>query len=273
MIRAILSTAVLLVASVTAANAIGTPVAIGNNGSSGSSINSLSTTVTTAVAVNNTVIATVVLYTSNRTFTVTVADSAGNTYTNNADITDSSSTRTLVFSAPVTTALTTSNSITVSFTHSVQYINVSNFSVSGLLTASPVDKTSTSTGTSTSVSSGTTGTTTQASELLIGALGIDFSGNGTATLTPGSGYAALPANAISGSWGIYPEYEIVSSTGAYSATGTMSGNVNDWAAAIVTYKAAASSSGRKGQTIMGKLDSIGGIGSSERLSTEPGDSL
>lgn len=246
---------------------IGTPVGIGNNGYSSQSNSSLPVSVTSAVAVNNTVIVAIVLYTNNHSFTVTVTDSGGNTYSNNADVTDSADTRTIVFSAPVTTALTTSNTITVSFTHSVQYINVSAFSVSGLLTASPVDKTATSTGTSTSASVGPTATTTQAGELLIGAFGLDIASNGSPTFTPGTNYSALPTNVISGSWGIYPEYQIVSVTGAYSASGTFggSGGVADWAAALVTYKA--TPTGRKGQTILGQLNSNGSDGTNMQKDT------
>ena len=65
-----------------------------------------------AMAVNNTVIVAVTAYNPNgRTFTVT--DASGNTYTQNATVTDTQSTITMVFSAPVTTALTTSSTIHV----------------------------------------------------------------------------------------------------------------------------------------------------------------
>ena len=226
-----------LVAQTTFADSITTPVGIGNNGyaNGSSATGSIAISVSPAVAVNNTVIVAITLYdTISRT--VTVTDSSGNSYANNANVLDSSDTRTLVFSAPVTTALTTSSTITVSFSTAAYYVNASALSVGGLVASSPADKSATSTGTSTTPSVGPTATTSQASELLIGAFGLDIS-SGTPSFTAGSGYTALTANLISGAWGIYPEYQIVNATGAYSATGTFSGGVQDWAAAIVTYKA------------------------------------
>jgi hypothetical protein len=165
---------------------------------------------------------------------MTVTDSAGNSYTKDADIVNSAPTRTLIFSARVTTALTTGNTITVSFGSSIRYKNASAFSVSGLI-ASPKDQAATATGTNTTPSVGPTATTSQANELIIGAFGLDVS-SGSPTFTAGANYTMLPANVVSGAWGIYPEYQIVNATGAYSASGTWSGGVRDWSAAIVTYK-------------------------------------
>ena len=251
----LLTLLVTLVGATTGLAAIGTPTTIGTtnyadpcgSGYCLTPVTSLTLKPTVAVAVNNTVILAIVLNNDN-TPTVTVTDSGGNTYTKDADLASSANyqARTLVFSAPVTVALTTSSTITLHFSGTgVNEVNVSGVKVTGLVAASRVDKTATATGTGTSPSSGNTATTTQAGELLIGAIGLDIS-TGSPTFTAGANYTALPAKIItgipSGGWfGIYPEYQIVSATGAYAANGTFSGGVNDWVAAIVTYKAALTS--------------------------------
>jgi len=214
---------------------IGTPVGIGNAGSTSSST-TLPIAVTSAVAANNTVIVTIVLW--SYTGTMTVTDSGGNSYANDADITYSATgERTLVFSGRVVTPLTTSSSITVGFGGtSVQYKNASAFSVSGLVLPSAKDQAATAVGTSLNPSAGPAPTTAQANELLVGAFGVD-DGGGTAAFTAGANYAALPSNVTSAGLGIFPEYQIVSATGGYSANETLSGTVTSWAAAIVTYKA------------------------------------
>ena len=211
------------------------PVGIGTAGygSSSSYISSLAVPVTSDVPANDTVIVAVVLYNNNAP-TVTVSDSAGNSYTKNADITNSF-TRTLLFSAQATGALTNdSSSITVS-APTVRYINVSAFSVGGLVSPSPVDRTATATGSSTTPSVGPTSTTTQANEILVGAFGVDV-GSGTASLSAGTNYSLAPSNVTTGGMGIFPEHRIVTATGAYSANGTLMGTVSNWSAAIVTYK-------------------------------------
>src|SRR5262249_57110410 len=172
---------------------------------------------------------------------VSVTDSKGNIYTADADVTNGSGTtgvRTLVFSAPVTTALTTSDRVTITFGTSTVAKAVSVNSVSGLVIASPKDQSQTGTGNSSSPSSGSTSTTTRANELLFGAVGVEDSGS---SFSAGSGFTTLTSADAGGSGSsdirIRNEYQIVSATGTYSATGSLSSSVN-WSDAIVTYKAA-----------------------------------
>lgn len=224
-------------------DSIGTPTGIGTNGYANANHTTLAITSSAAVPVGNTVIVAVNLYTAGNTITVSVADSKGNTYTNNADVTNTGGpTRAIIFSAPVTTALTTTSTVTVTFSRTVTYANMSVFQVSGLLAASPVDKTATNTNNSgsTAATVGPTATTTQSDELLIGAFGLDIN-TGSPTMAAGTGYTALPTNVQSGGWGIYPEYQTVSATGAYSATGTFApaADVADWSGVLVAYKSAA----------------------------------
>jgi hypothetical protein len=117
-------------------------------------------------------------------------------------------------------------------------LSVSEFA--GLAAPNPTDKTNGAAGQSTAPSVNTTFTTTQADELLIGAIGVE--GKSSETFTPGSGYTTIgragtnsgnAANNIT----VNPEYRIVNATGVYTADGTL-GNSRKWAAVIVTYKKA-----------------------------------
>jgi len=222
-----------IAAPFTFTDSIGTPTGIGTKSVSNTATTSMAITVTAAVAVNNTILVTLVC--QDTTPTVTVTDTGGNTYTSDANITDGSN-RSFVFSAPVTTALTTSSTITVHFSPSTSYISASAFQVSGLISVSRQDQTSTASGTTASMSSGTTPTTTQAGELLFGTFGVYISG--TPTFTAESGWTALTSDVST--LAVYPEYRIVSATGTYAATATLSITPHDWSAAIVTYQAAAS---------------------------------
>lgn len=173
--------------------------------------------------------------------TLSCSDSRGNTYTADADVTNGSGStgvRTVVFSTNVTTALEAGDTITLTFDTLVQAKAAVAHEFRGLVTASMVDQTSTATGNGTSPNSAATATTSQAEELLVGAIGIENDSN--AVVTPGIDYVALEARgsgtmgAPSGHVRIDPEYRVVTATGAYAADGTII--AANWAAAIVTYK-------------------------------------
>src|SRR5438093_760910 len=207
---------------------------------------SLSVTVPAAdVAAGNRVIVSVAL--DPTAGTVSCADSKGNVYAKDVDVTQGSGTsgvRSVIFSAPITAALVSGNTITV--THpSLAARAMSADEFSGLGTSGTLDKTASATGSSTSPSSGTTATTSQPSELLIGAIDVETRGD---TFTVGSGYTSL-ASISSASNGnatsnvtMNAEYRIVSATGGYAANGTL-GTARQWAAGIATYRAAACGNG------------------------------
>ncbi len=195
----------------------------------------------------NTIIVTVAMDAT--TSNVTVGDSVGNTYTKDADVTNTGNIRTLVFSAPVTHALS-SGTITVTFPSPTPTDKAVSFlSVNGLVTAAPQslsqcgstlisgaeDKCSTSTGNSTAPSSGSTATASQSDELLIGALGV-FS-QGVSYTSFGQSFQAVPsgfaqADAV---LSIQPTYRLANAIGTYAASGSDNKSA-PWAAAIVTYK-------------------------------------
>ena len=212
---------------------------IGQNNSTTSSNNISVTVPSGGVAVGNTIIVSFAMNPATAG-AVSVTDTKGNSYTFNADVSESGGSngniRTIIFSAPVTTALVSGNTITVSCP-TVTCKAVSICYVSGLLSVSTVDQASIGTGTNNSPSSGSV-TTTQASEILIGAIGGAY--HGTTTFTAGTGFTALTSaladsGSSSTSANIQPEYEIVTSIGSYNATGSLSTS-RDWATAIVTYK-------------------------------------
>ena len=125
---------------------------------------------------------------------VTATDSKGNTYSLAADITPSN-VRTVILAAHNVTALVSGDTITV--THpsaSVRALSANEFS--GLSPTSALDQTQSATGSSTAPSSGATAATTEAAELLLGAMGVG--GTISDTFTPGPSYTALTRAGITG---------------------------------------------------------------------------
>src|SRR5437667_6237509 len=126
---------------------------------------------------------------------VTATDSKGNTYSLAADITNASNVRTVILAAHNVTALVSGDTITV--THpsaTVRALSANEFS--GLSPTSALDQTQTATGSSTTPSSGATAATTEAAELLLGAMGVG--GTISDTFTPGASYTALTRAGITG---------------------------------------------------------------------------
>jgi hypothetical protein len=164
---------------------------------------------------------------------VTCSDAKSNSYTIDADVTGAG--RLLICSAHNVTALASGDTITATYPGFSGLTTASANQFSGISAITPVDQVSTATGNSATPSSGFTGTTTQANELLFGAI----AHNSTPTFTPGSGYILIGqviGGSGSGQKTLSPEYQIVSTTGTYAATGTLS-SAQQWRAAIVTYKA------------------------------------
>jgi VCBS repeat-containing protein len=109
--------------------------------------------------------------------------------------------------------------------------------VNGLVLANKLDDAHSAIGSSTAPNSGATTTTHHPDELLIGAIGVQ--GHSTDSFTAGSGYTAIgrtgtnDGGLFASNVTINPEFQTVSATGAYSATGTIPNR--DWGAAIATY--------------------------------------
>src|SRR5436190_14982055 len=171
----------------------------------GNSTNDTLTKTGVTVAAGNTIFVTIAM--DPGTAAVGINDNATglepvNTYTNDVDVTTGSGTtgvRTLVFSAPVTRALS-SGTITISVPDGAVNMAATFFYFNGIASPSPRDLCHTAAGNSTSPSSGTTATsctntmpatTSQADEVLIGALGFDSK---TGSLTPGDSFTNLASS-------------------------------------------------------------------------------
>jgi prepilin-type N-terminal cleavage/methylation domain-containing protein len=219
-----------------------TNIGINSSISTGSTTLSVTVPAGMTIAVGNIIIVSFAL--DPTVSAVTIADSKSNVYSNDANVTNGASgsgVRTIMFSAPVTTALVAGNTITVTFPSSIASKAISACYVSSLISASRVDKTQNNTGNSTGPSSGATATTTQASEVIFGAIGVEDRISSD-TMTAGTGFTLLtPASADTGTGNtsitVFPEYTIASTTAAYTASGTLSfGGGAKWAALVVTYK-------------------------------------
>jgi PKD repeat protein len=157
--------------------------------------------------------------------TVSAGDAAGNVYTVDRDQADGSGDRVVVFSSLNVKALASGAAITVSFPSSAaSYVTVDEFA--GL---AALDGSASVSGATKTFNSGNA-TTTQAGELLFGAVGQTAAGGSSWS----SGWTALASLAVSGRR-LSPAFQIAGAAGSYSASGTASGT---WMAALTTYTAA-----------------------------------
>ena len=129
-----------------------------------------------------------------------------------------------------------SNTVTVTFDQAASYPNVNVLEYSGLSTTSPLDVTSSATSSGTTANSGSA-TTTSANELIVGA------GNPSSAFTAaGSGFS----NRIINSFGGISEDKIVSSTGSYNATATLTPGT--WVMQMATFRASSNPPPPPGRT-------------------------
>ena len=167
-----------------------------------------------------------------------------NTYNQVVDVTNSGNVRTMIYAAYNVSALASGATITI--THSSITARAAQaFLFRGLANASVVDQTRTGTGTNASThSSGATSTTTQASELLIGAAGREgpnmdapgiWANSFTGRIHIGTSYGSYTGGDTDVS--IYASFRIVNATAAYTASIGSFATSRDWAAGIATFKA------------------------------------
>ena len=151
-----------------------------------------------------------------------VVDDQGNTYTSAVGV--SSAYSQSIYYAPNIRAGT--NTVTVTLSAKVPDPKLRVFEYAGLASASPVDRSSTSSSSGTNVKTGPI-TTTNAHDLL-------FSANvvGTVTTGPGEGYTQRQLDN-----GDLVQDRVVTAAGMYSATATLT-NPADWVMQLVAFKAA-----------------------------------
>src|SRR5262245_1258611 len=172
---------------------------------------------------------------------VTITDSQGNTWTKTIDFTSGSSPNMAVAWCIVATGKSHTSGVdtfTGTWTNTLgsKLLQVNEFAG---VAASPLDKSASASGASANPSSGATATTAQADELLIGAFGCWSASSPARTFTAGSGYTIASSYQLTWSQEGMCEYQVVAATGAYTAGCTMSAAVDNWVAAILTFKAAA----------------------------------
>jgi hypothetical protein len=177
------------------------------------------------VAGGHTLVVTLLLSsTSSVTGPLTVKDSAGNTYTVARDVNDGSAgDRTVTLVALNVAPLAANGTITLTYPSSAEtHVSVDEFAgVTGL------DTSAGGTGTGSSFSSGTS-STSQASDILVGDVGVE-SGSRPAFA---AGWTALPVLAVSSDY-LATAYRSVTVPGGYAASGTTSGQ---WMAALVALR-------------------------------------
>jgi hypothetical protein len=212
---------------------------VGKNNASGSST-AIVVNVTTAPGAGHFLCARI----QGTTAISSVTDSKGNTWSVDKAAT-ASPLAALASTMQNVGTLTTSDTITVTYTtaSNPRSVIVDEFSA---VATSPLDQVATATGTTTNRTGGTTPTTTQADELIIGCFA---TGSAETSFTHGTGYSDFTtkfAGSVSG------EYQIVAATGAYNPTAT--GGVSATSHGVTaTYKLILGSTLTKTQTATARI--------------------
>jgi parallel beta-helix repeat protein len=152
-------------------------------------------------------------------------DDAGNTLAVAEDISDANGARVAVLYGIAHHALATNGKITVTFPGSAATYRITGDELSGV---SAVDQKAAATGTSPAYSSGLTGSTSTASELVFGAVAV---AGGSAPAWSG-GWTAETSYVV-GTNGLGRAYRLANATGSFAASGTTSGS---WLATCVTFR-------------------------------------
>jgi hypothetical protein len=155
---------------------------------------------------------------------VTGTDTAGNSYSVARDVADAQGDRLIVLSSVLTRSLVPNDRITVSFPSAATY-RITGDEASGVAV---VDSSAAASGSGTSFASGSTGTTTSASEFVFGTVAV-YTGT---TPSWSAGWTALSSYAVGTNY-LGRAYRIPGAVGSFNATGTTSGN---WLAVCVTFR-------------------------------------
>lgn len=253
----------LLVSEVASAAPAFVKSVISANNNTGSNTNTYTVTTGTAVAQGDHLIVGCVSGTNADSLS-SASDSKSNSYhVDLASLAYSTSDTFAIASAYMTSALTSSDTVTCTWTSAAsnRYLAMNAGEYSGLTSTSWTDKTAQATSFRTQangITSGATATTTQASELVFGYMWVN---TGTETLTGTNGYTMRAQQQFSGpalTMGI--EDKTVSSTGAQTCTAQwVTGNQSE-GAQCVTYKASAGG-GARGLFLTPPVSGIGVGGS------------
>ena len=225
---------------------------IGN--ASGTNISTLSIPATGGVVAGDSIIVAFQIAGSTAGTPAASCSDGKNTYTFDVTLNNGTNPSLWICSAHNVTALLGTDNIVVRFPATSGRAIASAHEFSGLLTSgNPLDRTKTGSGNTNAPTTGfTAAPTSQADELLFGA--IAFSGTSAGTFTaPGTGACTSNTPAAQGTYttisnvpgnavrGLAAEYRIATQVAQYAACGTLS-TANQWIAGIATYKIAAGDS-------------------------------
>jgi hypothetical protein len=159
-----------------------------------------------------------------------VQDTSGRTYSLADSRAGNGITQGIYYLTNIASAAAKANTVTANFSTGVTNSMLSIFEYTGLSTTTPLDQHTSSTGNSSAPSSGNV-TTTSANELIFAA-GCHANGN---TVTAGSsGYRFIDVTDSGSSFSIFVQDKLVTSTGTYSAGGTL-GGAQPWTMGIATF--------------------------------------
>ena len=238
------------------------PAAVTQVGSGGNAVISTTAVATTTAAVPaDTVVA---VLTANRNVNgvaVSCADSRGNTYVLTASGDYGSAGNfpaTAIFTTVLTTALQIGDTVTVTYPgagNSRKAVSVLRLDGVG---ASAVDQTANAQGQSATPSCGTTATTTEEEEIVLGAVGMVNAGKaygGGSAMLPGAGYSPIGSPHSGGTSGteivVLGLYRITTVAGTQNPTLSGGSASDPWSGATVTYKVGAYPQGEFTQIIFG----------------------
>jgi subtilisin family serine protease len=198
------------------------------NAVQGSNVSLVSATFPVANTAGNLIIAAVRMSTSSQT--VTLSDSAGNTYVEAvAQVQTSDGHQMHVFYARNILGAAT-NTVTATFSSNNNYPWVAIYEYKGLSPTSPLDQTAHAQGNSATASSGPTPTTTSSNELVFGATAVASIYSGTQAA--GSGYVLLENDTATSP--AATESMMATATGSYAANFSLASSV-PWAAVVATF--------------------------------------
>jgi subtilisin family serine protease len=193
----------------------------------GTSVTSLSKAFPNNDTAGNLIIAFVRASTTSQT--VTVSDSAANTYAEAVGQSQSSDGHQIhIFYA--WNIAGRANTVTASFSGNNKHPWLAIYEYAGLSATNPLDKTAHAQGSGTVVSSGSTAATAAASELVFAGAGMKAGWSGQ--ITAGNGYSLLQSN-VTGS-AAATESQAVSAIGTYAGTFTLDSSAN-WSAVVATF--------------------------------------
>jgi hypothetical protein len=199
-----------------------------SNSVQGSGVGSVSVAFTSSNTAGNLIIAFVRM--TSTTQTVTVRDTAGNIYSDAVDQLQTTDGHQIHIFYAKSVAAFSNNAVTATFSATNNHPWLAIYEYSGLNATNPLDETAHAQGSNSSPSTGATGTTTHANELLF--VGLGMVNNASGRVTAGSGYALQQQDTNTSR--AADETRIVSATGSYTGTFSLSASTN-WSAVIATF--------------------------------------